>query len=334
MADSQLNGAEQALQHSFMKSFVFSGLIMATAIGLVVLLIRAMPDRHANPSVLLALTYRPVELAPVDGPLRLVGAWEVNAPDRRLGGLSALTTKGGKFIALSDRGVVVTFDRPGSSAPMMRLSDLREGPGPFGKKWARDAESIARDPRGRGWWIGFEQRHSIWLYDTQFQRALASVDLKPANWSDNRGPEGLTVSDGKLLVLGENGRDAILLGPAGPQPLKLHANAQVADAAKAPDGSIWVLLRRPGLSGLAQSVAPLRKSYDGWTVGPESMLPKGPLDNFEGMLIEQRSDSGWRIWLVSDNDYRSMARTLLVALDVKRSPDTTKARRQAPGFPK
>jgi hypothetical protein len=291
-----------------------------------------MPDRHANPSVLLPLTYRPVELAPVDGSLHLAGAWEIEAEDRRLGGLSALTAEEGKFIALSDRGVVVTFDRPGSANPMMRLSDLREGPGPFGKKWARDAESIARDAEGRGWWIGFEQRHSVWLYDPRFQRALASVDLRPSNWSDNGGAEGLVVSDGKLLVLGENGRDAILIGPAGRQPLKLNADAEVADASKAPDGSIWVLLRRPGLNGIAQSVAPLRKTYDGWTIGQESPLPKGALDNFEGMLIERRSDGGWRFWLVSDNDYRSLARTLLVALDVKMTVRHDKSPAQGTGL--
>ena len=334
MPDSQLNGAEQALQHSFMKSVVFNGLIMATAISLVVLLIRAMPDRRASASAVVPLTYRSVELAPVEGPLYLAGAWEIEATDRRLGGLSALAADRGKFLAISDRGVVVTFDRPGSAKPLMRLSDLREGPGPFGKKWARDAESIVRDPRGRGWWVGFEQRHSIWLYDPQFQHALASVDLKPANWSDNGGPEGLTVSEGKLLVLGENGRDGILIGPADRQQLKLHAGAEVADASRAPDGSIWVLLRQPGLNGIAQSVAPLQKTQDGWTVGPTSSLPKGPLDNFEGMLIEQRSDGGWRFWLVSDNDYRSMARTLLVALDVKMTVRHDKSPAQGTGLSK
>ena len=317
MADSRLNGPEQDLQHSFMKSAVFNGLIMAIAIGLIALLIRAMPDRRAGPSTELPLIYRPVELVPVEGPLHLAGAWVLEAPDRRFGGLSALASDKDKFLAVSDRGTVIAFDRPGTARPTVRLSDLRQGPGPFGKKWARDAESIVGDPHGRGWWIGFEQRHSLWLYDSQLRHALASVALPELNWSDNGGAEGLTVSNGKLLVFGENGLDAVLIDPTGPKQIKINAGAEIADAATAPDGSIWLLLRKPGISGIEQSIVPLRQNSDGWTFGSAWTLPKGSLDNFEGMLIEQPGDDGWRFWLISDSDFRSVARTLLVALDVR-----------------
>jgi hypothetical protein len=316
MPDSRLNGPERDLQHSFMKSSVFNGLIMVIAISLIALLIRAMPDRRAKPSSEFPLTYRPVELVPVEGPLHLAGAWELEASDRRFGGLSALASDNGKFLAVSDRGTVVAFDRPGFARPMVRLSDLRQGPGPSGKKWARDAESIVGDPEGRGWWVGFEQRHSIWLYDRQLRHALASIALPNLNWSDNGGAEGLAVFDGRLVVFGENGRDAISINRTGPQQQKVNARAEIADAAKAPDGSIWVLLRQPGISGIAQSIAPLRQDRDGWTIGPVWALPKGLIDNFEGMLIEQQGDGGWRFWLISDNDFRSVARTLLVALEV------------------
>jgi hypothetical protein len=154
---------------------------------------------------------------------------------------------------------------------------------------------------------------------------MENVELRRPDWRDNGGAEGLTISDGKLLVLGENGRDAILIGPTGLQPLKVHAGAEVADAAKAPDGSTWVLLRQPGLGGIAQYVAPLLKTHDGWVVGTASALPKGPLDNFEGMLIEKRVDGAWRFWLISDNDYRSVARNLLVALDLPARHDESPA---------
>ena len=334
MPDSQLNGAERPLQHSFMKSVVFNGLIMAVAIGLIALLIRAMPDRRAISPASMPLTYRPIELASAGGPLRLAGAWEMEVGDRRFGGLSSLAADNGKFLSISDRGVVVRFDPPDSVKPEVRLSDLREGPGPFGKKSSRDAESLVRDWRGRGWWIGFEQRHSLWLYDRHLQHALENVDLRRSNWRDNSGAEGLTFADGALLVLGEDGRDAFRIESSGPRPLKLHAGAEVADAARAPDGTSWVLLRQPGLSGIVQSVAPLLRTHDGWMTGTASPLPPLPFDNFEGMAIVARPDGRWRFWLVNDNDYRSVARTLLVALDLESPVSHDKSPAQGAGLSK
>ena len=77
-----------------------------------------------------------------------------------------------------------------------------------------------------------------------------------------------------------------------------------------------MLLRKKGLKGIAQSIAPLVKTHDGYLVGPGWAVPKGAFDNYEGMAIEAREDRGWRFWLISDDGHRIMARTLLVALDL------------------
>ena len=317
MADSRLNGPEQGLQHSFMKSLVFNSLLIAIPIGLIFLLIRALPSREPQAPVSRPLSVQPVALVPVGGPLRLAGAWELATGDRRFGGLSALAIDNGQFLAVSDRGAVVRFSLPSAPSHRVTISDLRIGPGPFGKKRARDAESLARDPQGRGWWVGYEQRHSLWLYEQDFSRALASIDLRRPDWGDNSGAEGLLVRDAGLLVFGEDGRDAIRIDGDLPVNLKLHAPSEVADAASAPDGSGWVLLREIGMSGISQSIAPLERAQDGYRIGAAWPLPKDQLDNFEGMTIQARPDGGWRFWLVSDNDFRSTARTLLVALDYR-----------------
>jgi len=317
MPDSQLNRAEQALQHSFMKSLVFSILLVALPVGLVFLLIRAMPDQNPGVRASVPLSIQPVELPPAEAPLRLVGAWTLEAGDRRFGGLSALAIDHGQFLSVSDRGAVVRFPFPDFPRHEVEISDLRVGPGPFGKKRSRDAESLALDPHGRGWWVGYEQRHSLWLYDRDFRHPLASVDLHRPDWSNNGGAEGLLVLDGRLVALGENGRDAIRIEGNRPENLKLHANAEIADAALAPDGSGWVLLREIGLEGIRQSVAPLGSTHDGYEVGSAWVVPKGALDNFEGMAIQAQPDGGWRFWLITDDDFRATGRTLLVALDVK-----------------
>ena len=315
MPDSRLNGAEQALQLSFMKSPIFNGLLVPAAVWAAYLPIRDLPDRHLLPAASLPLAVQPVGLDPVAGPLRLAGAWILDADDRRFGGLSALAMDGDRFLAVTDRGAVVRFDRPVKASPEVLVMNLAEGPGPFGEKWTRDAESLAPDPGGRGWWVGYEQNHSLWLYDRGFQHPLESIRLDRANWWNNRGAEGLFGDGDGLLVAGENGRDAVRVGQGRIEPLAMSAGADVADAALAPDGSAWLLLRTRTMEGIGQAIAPLLREGKGYRSGPPWRVPKGAFDNFEGMAIEARPGGGWRFWLVSDDGHRIMARTLLVALD-------------------
>jgi hypothetical protein len=331
MPDSLLNGAEQALQQSFRKILSFNGLLMSAAVLAAYRPMHALPDRRARPDVVVPVRYDPVSLPAPRAPLVLAGAWVMKADDPRFGGISSLTFERGRFLAVSDLGAVVSFDPPSAHLPKARLQDLTIGPGPFGKKWTRDAESLAGDPLGRGWWVGYEQHHSLWLYDHDFKRALAAIDLHQSGWRDNRGAEGLLPKQGTLLVIAENGRDAIEVRPHGIKRADLKVGADVADAARAPDGSDWLLLRTKSLKGLSQSIAPLLKDGAGYRAGPPWPLPKGSFDNYEGLAIAPLPNGSWRFWLVTDDGHRVMARTLLVALDLSAPPGKRKARRQAPG---
>jgi hypothetical protein len=316
MPESRLNEPEHGLQHSFMKSRVFNGLLMGVAVLAAYLPIRALPDHRPLPVRTIALKFQAVSLPETASPLRLAGAWVMTADDPRFGGLSALATDGNGFLAVSDLGAVIRFDRPSAAGSRVWLADLTDGPGPAGRKTSRDAESLARDPRGMGWWVGYEQRHSLWLYDKEFRHARTAIRIERPNWWRNRGIEGLTVTDGELLALAENGREAIAVGRDGQRSQRLYSAADVAEAARAPDGGNWVLLRQKAIGGIAQSVALLKPTHDGYRVGPAFPVPKASLDNYEGMAIESRPDGRWRFWLVSDDGHRLMARTLLVALDL------------------
>jgi hypothetical protein len=316
MGDSQLNGAERSLQQPFRKLSFFNALLVGAMTLAAYVPLRELPDRKPQPPRTMKLIYRPVALSPAAAPLRLAGAWEMEAADRRLRGLSGLTIDGNQLLAVSDRGAAIRFDPPSAPRPSATLMDLGEGPGPADKKWSRDAESIARDPEGRGWWVGYEQRHSLWLYEDNFGHAKTAIDLPRLGWRDNRGAEGLIGQNGALLVLAENGRDAVRVKQGRPEIFRLHADSEVADAARGPDGSTWVLLRQKSISGINQSIAFLRKTHDGYMIGPSWPVPKKPFDNYEGMAIERRPDGRWRFWLVTDDGHRFMARTLLVALDL------------------
>jgi hypothetical protein len=334
MPDSHLNRAEQGLQHSFMKSRIFNGLLMVGAVTAAWLPIRELPDRRRLPDATVGLHYRSVRLPPVGGPLRLAGAWVLEAEDRRLGAISALAVEGDRFLAVTDRGAVLRFHRPGTARPTVSLSDLRAGPGPFGRNRSRDAESLARDPQGRGWWVGYEHNHSLWLYDHAFSRALDHVALDRPQWWANRGAEGLLEAGDHLLVTAENGRDIIRVDGAAGSRLPMDAGADVAEAATAPDGSQWLLLRSKGIGGIAQRVAPLIATKDGYRVGPAIPVPKGAFDNYEGMVIEGRPDGKWRFWLVTDDGHRILARTLLVALDYAPEPRNEKSPARSTGLSK
>jgi hypothetical protein len=315
MPDSALNEPEHGLQRSFRKSWFFNGLLMALIVLAAYLPIRELPDRRQLPVRLIALNFQPIALSAV-APFRLAGAWVMTADDPRFGGLSGLAATDGGFLAISDLGAVVRFDRPSADQPRASISNLDEGPGPVGWKTSRDAESLVRDPRGRGWWIGYEQHHSLWLYDKNVRHARAAIRIERPNWWRNRGIEALIAKDGELLALAENGREAIRIGGDGLRSLRLHSNADVADAAQAPDGSSWVLLRTKGVDGISQSIALLEPTHDGYRAGAGLPVPKASLDNYEGMAIETGPDGRWRFWLVSDDGHRLMARTLLVALDL------------------
>jgi hypothetical protein len=315
MPDSRLNGAERALQRSFMKLRVFNGLLMAWAVVAAYAPMRSLPDRRALSDRSVALSFQPVALPETVSPLRLAGAWVMTAGDPRFGGLSALAVDNRRFVAVSDLGAVARFDPPSAAQSRANIHDLRDGPGLPGWKTSRDAESLVRDPRGRGWWVGYEQSHSLWLYDDGFRRAQTAIAIPRPDWWRNRGVEALIADGGGLLALAEHGREAIRIDAAGLHHAILESAWDIADAARAPDGSAWLLLRAKGRDGITQAIAPLIPAGERYRVGAAWPLPKAAFDNYEGMAIRPKT-GGWRFWLVTDDGHRFKARTLLVALDL------------------
>lgn len=321
LGDSRLNETEQGLQHSFMKSlnikaFFLFALVMATHWWL-----RSWPQIPMRGAAEVALRFAPVDLPPpVGSPLRAAGAWTMSSDDPRVQGLSGLASDGEQLVAVSDMGFAMRFSPPGEGASNVGIVDLRDGPGPFGRKVNRDAEAVMRDPAGKGWWVAYEQFHSLWRYDEGLDRALGQIDLSRANWRNNKGAEGLAMVDGQLAAFGEMGQEIVMPGP----PFRiwpLHTDWMIADAANAPDGSVWLLLRHH--YGAVAAIAPLTLKDGKATVGQAWPVPKGLFDNFEGMTIVPKP-GGWRFWLVTDDGHRFMARTMLVALDLPRTQENAR----------
>ena len=252
------------------------------------------------------------------GSLPVAGAWEVRASDSRLGGVSGLALDGKRLLAVTDDGAIISLPRPGRGRTAT-FQDLPAGPGPpFWKKY-RDSESLTRDPAGRGWWVGFEFQHSLFLFDDDFTRALHRIRFPQERWPSNESLEAVIGADGSLLLVPETGREVLVRAPDGTvsrHPLSGADGQHPADAVRLPDGRMPVTLRSVRPWGIGNRLAWLKRTSGGFRLEPFASLPLGRLDNVEGVAAEPGARGGTRLWLMTDNDFSSRRRTLLVAVDL------------------
>lgn len=288
MPDSECLDAERVMQPMFTKPSLFNSLALATGIVGAQAALRANPPPlDVSPAVVSAhwqkITLRAGD--PIDA--RLAGAWVLHADDPRVGGFSALAIHRGRLLAVSDSGMIVRLPFPGrrGAASLRALPAVAGNPG---TKVGRDSEAVAHAP-GRGWWIAFEQRHQLILFDEDFRRERERVALRDSRLRPNRGVEA--------IALDRVGRPKAFLEQAG-----------ISDAATLPDGRIVLLRRRISPLGFEAAIAGLGRS--------ELALPTGRLDNAEGLTVQPLTGGAMRLWVVTDNDNRRWRRTLLVALDV------------------
>lgn len=292
-----------------------------------------------------AITARPIALDPHDpgrvmlGKLRFLGGWSLRSSDRRFGGISSMTLQDGRFVLLSDGGVVTRLRLSGTGvASDVAVSTLPDGPGDGSRKVDRDSESSVYDPASGHIWVGFETRNQIWRYTKDY--AAADGHAAPpamADWANNEGAEAMVrLHDGRFLVFGEtetrkNGEHLALLFPgdpvAGGTPVEVGYTGpgkgfRPTDAVELPDGRVLVLHRHftatAGFSAAISIVDPRAMAPDGH-MAEEVIVPRWapPLsvDNMEALAIEQ--DHGRTIlWIASDDNYFFLERTLLMRFEL------------------
>ena len=302
------------MQPQFRKRELAAGLLLLAAIALFDLLLARIPSRHQLGWRDVRIEFEPVRLnAGEFAPLRLAGAWRMTSTDPRFGGVSALAVDGQQLVALTDAGALIRF-QPGQSDA--RIGDLPGGPGDGQFKRYRDSEALTRDPSGRGWWVAFENRHQLWLFDASFDRALQRIDLGGRGWSVNRGIEGLAADNDALLLLHEKGDNLLRVTGTGAQSFRIAgARGRASDlAAISPDRHL-AIERRVTLLGFRNALVWLEKAGPDYRFGRRSELPLGPLDNLEAIAVERRAGGALRLWLLTDDNFQAPQRTLLIALD-------------------
>jgi hypothetical protein len=270
------------------------------------------------------------------GKLRFRGGLDLRSSDDRFGGFSGLdiSADGGRLTAIGDRGTwfsaLLSY---GGDGYLQGISDTRLLPvldadgKPLSGRPYTDSESIARLTDGT-MIVGFEQRHRLRRYPGIGAAAeRVGLPLMLGASPPNGGAEAVTRLWGnQLLVLSERleARPGIAAGwiGAGNQwravGFKRKGRFRPVGAATRDDGSVFILERRfTTIGGISSriSVLPGRKISPGAIFEGAALAElSAPLvaDNFEGIAVRRGKSGETLIYIISDDNFHDLQRTLLL----------------------
>ncbi len=308
------------------------------------------PDQVVSPYAI-QVYGTPVLLNPDDvdadqiGQLIFRGGIEITSPEKRFGGLSGLivSPNGERFLAVSDKGHWVRGslgyeDAALSSVFGVELAPMldQDGASVIDKAWA-DAEALVGSIDGKVL-VAFERNHRVWAYDLTVNNFAARPTpvTMPASVSQipsNGGLEAVAkLEDGSSIVAfserGLNDQGHILgwiQGSNGSKELSLVANEPYnpTDLARLHSGDILVLERRFSLVGGVGMALRRIKSQD---LEPNTVIEADMLaeisapytiDNMEGLAVRQTDDGRTLIYVVSDDNFNPLQRTILMMFELK-----------------
>lgn len=321
---------------------------MRPLVSLIFLLLLSAPASEQAPPGGWPIVSRAVPLDPDHpdrdrvGALRWLGGWVLTSRDPGFGGISAMTMRDGRFLAIGDTGGVFRFGLRDGKVIGTHIGVLPAGPGAGAGKLDRDAESLAADPATGAIWIGFEQHNAIWRYDASVDHAEAH-DEPPSMkaWPANGGPEAMVrLNDGRFIVLGEEApgpqgsTEGLLFGsdPAvgGSDPVRFGYRAPATyvatDMAALPDGRLLVINRHytpiDGVSAILTMIDPKEIRPGAVLIGRElaRLVPPLTVDNMEALAVTREAGQTI-VWIASDDNFNPLQRTLLLkfALEEKDS---------------
>lgn len=280
-------------------------------------LLETLPDRRAEPLAVASLTFDPIEISAAElSPLALVGAWQLTSFEPRVGGVSGLAVDGEQLVAVTDAGAVLRFPKRVRPHMQVHVADLPAGPGDERFKINRDSEAIFRDPQGRGWWIAFENREELWLFDPSFRRAVKRIAVPRSGLSENTGIEGLAGSNGAIFAFPEGGGSIFALSAERWGQHRLHRRTRIADAAQIDDRSVLLVERRLTAAGFANVLALVRADGATFRTVWRKQLPVGWRDNVEAVAAEAIPGGGYRLWIMTDDNFHPRQRTILLIVDI------------------
>jgi len=265
---------------------------------------------------------------------RLSGAWELASGDPNFGGLSGLAIEDGStLLAATDAGGWVRIGMSGGAPSAATIGYMRGASGQFlSGKSENDAEGLAvRDGIA---FVSFERDFRIEAFAVGTCGAGAKaveISALPGTFEGsaidtNEGPEALVLTPEGYLKAGFEGAS----NSASPisRVLASGASEWTGQRADNPKGFALVGMDAARLADGTTRDVTLYRAFDPLR-GARSVLVWGPgenqrltlsrpvlTDNFEGLAAEVLETGELRLWIVSDNNFNMVQRTLLYAFDV------------------
>jgi hypothetical protein len=272
------------------------------------------------------------------------GGLVLSSPDGRFGGLSALliSEDGRRLTAVSDRGDWLTarlISDAGGAPSALTGAEMGALHGPGGAhlrgKAASDSESLARLPDG-ALLVAFERDHRIWRYPAGDNPLAGHPEALPVpdaleTLRSNSGIEGLALlADGALLAIAE-GRKEKAASPAflwrdGAWSKLTYPRIpgfRPTGATRLPGGDLLVIERSFNiLDGVAIRLQRIAASAirPGATLTGETLaVLRAPLtlDNLEGVAARRGLSGETLVYLISDDNFRGLQRTLLLVFAIE-----------------
>jgi len=286
-------------------------------------------DRAVALSEPLTVTAEPVTLSggTLSG-LALTGAWELISDSPDFGGMSGLQVADGRLYAVSDKGWWFGAELEGQGSDLRlaepRLAPMRDGEGDTYTKAGGDAEGLTR--LGARLMVSFERDHRLMALR---KSGRMGATIQPRSFEQLRSNKGLealaTLPDGRLIAIAEGTGEALVPmfiadpeGGVSESRLPRVGPHSVTGADLGPDGRLYLVLREYSLLfGPSIRVMRYRLGPQGWPL-PETaetlaaFEARDGIDNMEGISLERGADGTTRLWLISDDNFRSAQRTLLL----------------------
>ncbi len=277
--------------------------------------------------------------ADVTGRLRYRGGVHLTSPNKRFGGLSGLmvSADGTEFTAVSDGGTwtrgTLTYDANGnlSGVADVTIEPIRETDGKALVGARGDAESLAPAPEGR-LVVAFERDPKLRIYARGEKRptvlaAPEGIDRAPPN----NGMEAVTrLADGRLLVVAEYAEEPgrfvgwIGGGPDGDSGWSrvtylCDQGYKPTGATTLTNGDVVFVERRFPLLSIRMRLVPAATLEPGAEIEAQELARlegSKSFDNMEGIDVRQGANGETLIYLVSDDNFQRIQRTLLMMFEL------------------
>jgi hypothetical protein len=272
--------------------------------------------------------------ANVAGHLRYRGGLQLTSPDKRFGGYSGLMVSpdGATFTAVSDGGTwargALAYDADGnlSGVADVVIEPIRETDGRPFKGERGDAEALSPTPEG-GAVVAFERDPKLRIYPAAGGKPAvlpppAGIEKAPPN----SGMEALTrLADGRFLVVTEYdeepGRFVGWIGGPGGWSRVTYLGDQgykPTGAATLANGDVVFVERRFPLLSIRVRVAAASALRPGAEIEAEELARlegSRNFDNMEGIDARRGPNGETLIYLISDDNFSAIQRTLLMMFE-------------------